>query len=146
MAECPQFRIHTGKVTLLIKMGKPTKIFKQEIWSLSTADTYFSKHIRSFDLKCKRCRQEKPLDCSHYWRRDMWGTRFDPENCDGICRDCHTIWERQQNLEYKKFMLQKLGRVKYDQLEQRARTSTKRRDAILGLMKFLGGVDNSLSS
>jgi len=113
--------------------------FKEKIWVLKYADNKFSLFIRKRDGKCRRCLDTtKPLDCSHYWRRDMKGTRFDPNNCVALCRDCHTIWERQQNQEYKNFMIEWLGLPEYEALERRARTLWKMRDAIQGCMVYLG--------
>lgn len=67
----------------------------------------------------------------------MKGTRFDPRNCIALCRDCHTIWEKHQNEEYKSFMEQILGLQGYIELEARARKSMKMTDAVLGCMALL---------
>lgn len=123
--------------TYPVKRRKKTSIFKIKVWKTTYADNKFSLYIRDRDLVCQRCRQYKPLDNSHYWRRDMKGTRFDPDNCVALCRDCHTHWERHQNEEYKEFMLQRLGRDAYDALETRARRSKKMVDAVIEAMKYL---------
>jgi hypothetical protein len=119
-------------------MGKKTQVFKQKIWSLKHADTKFSLFIRARDGKCQRdgC-STGSLDNSHYWRRDMWGTRFDPDNCVALARNCHTIWERHQNPEYKQFMINRLGQKKYNELEQRARAYKGRRNAIMEVMTLI---------
>lgn len=67
----------------------------------------------------------------------MKGTRFDPNNCVALCRDCHTIWEKQQNEEYRAFMINWLGLEEYEAVEKRARTMKKMTDAILDCMRFL---------
>lgn len=109
-----------------------------KLWNLKYADTKFSLFIRSRDGKCMRCKREDlPLDCSHYWRRDMKGTRFDPNNCIALCRSCHTIWERQQNPEYKRWMMIWLGEEEYHSLEHRARSYMHQRDSIRGCMELL---------
>lgn len=111
---------------------------KQYVWKTTTADNYFSKHIRERDKECRRCFSKvKALDNSHYWGRGNSGTRFDPKNCVALCRDCHTIWERQKNLEYKEFMITWLGQIEYDLLERRARTVKQRHQAILECMELL---------
>lgn len=69
--------------------------------------------------------------------RSHKGTRFDPNNCAALCRECHTIWERQQNLEYKAFMIRWLGVKEYEALERRARTVKQQFTAILECMEFL---------
>lgn len=108
------------------------------IWKTTYADGKFSLYIRKRDGKCMRCnRTDKPLDCSHYWKRGDKGTRFDPKNCIALCRDCHTIWEKQQNLEYKEFMIKWLGQEEYDLLEIRARTVKPQRQAVMECMELL---------
>lgn len=112
--------------------------YKIKIWNTTYADAKFSKWIRQRDGKCLRCLSvAKPLDNSHYWKRGDSGTRFDPENCVALCRDCHTIWEKQQNNEYKTFMLDRLGQERYELLEKRARSFKKRVDAVLEVMELL---------
>lgn len=114
------------------------RVFKVKVWGTPYADSKFSLWIRARDGKCRRCLSaDKPLDNSHYWRRDMKGTRFSPENCVALCRDCHTIWERQQNQEYKDFMIAWLGTQKYEDLEKRARGMMKMRDAVLELQRWI---------
>ncbi|MBR1146688.1 HNH endonuclease [Bradyrhizobium sp. AUGA SZCCT0431] len=114
------------------------KIFKVTPLKTKTADGKFSMWIRQRDGMCRRCKRTGiGLDNSHYWRRDMKRTRFDPKNCIALCRDCHTAWERHQNNEYKAFMVEWLGRDEYDALEERARTSMQMRDAVLELMTWL---------
>lgn len=113
-------------------------LLKNKVWKTVTADKYFSEWIIERDKRCVRChRSDKQLDNSHYWKRGDSSTRFDPKNCDALCRDCHTIWERQKNTEYREFKIKQLGRKEYDALEIRARTFMRREDAILQAMKFL---------
>lgn len=133
--------------------GKPTsapkrkvQVFKQKIWSTKYTDQLFSNYVRQRDGKCMRCyKVDIPLDNSHYWERGRKGTRFDPLNCVALCRDCHTIWEKHQNHEYMQFMAKLLGPVEYINMEKRARTIKKMRDAVLECMEFLKG-DNRLAS
>lgn len=94
-----------------------------------------------------RClRRDIGLDCSHYWKRGDSGTRFDPKNCVALCRNCHTAWEKQQNLEYKAFMIKWLGLKEYEELERRARSFKSRFQAVLECMELLKGesVDNHI--
>lgn len=121
---------------------KAPSVYKIKVWKTTTADQKFSKYIRERDGRCMRCgRSDVGLDCSHYWKRGDKGTRFDPKNCIALCRDCHTIWERQKNNEYKAFMLNWLGREEYEALETRARTSTKLFDAVLEWMALYAELD-----
>lgn len=112
------------------------KVFKVTPIKTDTADTKFSLWIRKRDPQCRRCVITPSSDCSHYWKRGDSGTRFDPENCVGLCRSCHTIWERQKNNEYKDFMVSWLGQEKYDALERRARTFKNRTEAVLDFMNW----------
>lgn len=115
-----------------------TKVFKIKVWKTNYADSRFSQFIRERDGRCMRCRRtDKPLDCSHYWKRGDSATRFDPLNCIALCRDCHTIWERRKNYEYREYMLKTLGEEAYTALEIRARTFQNRREAVMVCMKLL---------
>ncbi len=118
-------------------MGAPTPVYKIKIWKCTYADNKFSQHIRKRDSICRRCKRAQSTDCSHYWLRKHSKTRFDPQNCVGLCRPCHDIWEHQKNNEYKDFMIEWLGKEEYDLLEIRARSFQKRVDAILGCMVLL---------
>lgn len=111
---------------------------KLKIWKTTYADKLFSLFIRARDGKCMRChRTDLPLDCSHYWERGKTGTRFDPDNCIALCRDCHTAWDKKQNQAYKDFMLKRLGQERYDALERKARTMKKMWDAVVECMALL---------
>ena len=106
-----------------------------KVWKTTYADKVFSLFIRKRDGMCMRChRRDVGLDCSHYWVRNNSGTRFDPMNCIALCRECHTIWEKRRNNEYKQFMLDWLGKKDYDLLETRAR-SFKSRDVAVAEFK-----------
>lgn len=102
---------------------------KMKTWSTQTADKYFSRYIRDRDPSCRRC-GAYTSDCSHFWGRGHSGTRFDPENCIGLCRPCHDLWEHQKNNEYKEWMISWLGKEKYEALERRARGFKKREVAV----------------
>jgi hypothetical protein len=112
------------------------RVFKVTPIKTVTADGKFSVWIRHRDPMCRRCRIVPSSDCSHYWKRGDSGTRFDPKNCVGLCRDCHTIWERQKNNEYKAFMIEWLGKEEYDALETRARSFKNRTEAVLEFMAW----------
>lgn len=94
-----------------------------------SADIVFSKLIRRRDAICVRCRRRIATDCSHFWERGNSATRYDPENCDGLCRSCHQIWEGRLNgyIEYKK---EQLGEEKYTALEKKHHSIMSRYDAL----------------
>lgn len=119
-----------------------TRLAKVRDWGTRYADSLFSKHIRTRDPMCRRCWVVPSDDNSHFWGRGHSATRFDPKNCIGLCRPCHDIWEHQKNNEYRKFMVNWLGKEEYEALEHRARSFKKRSDAVRECMVFLKEVKN----
>lgn len=119
---------------------KPKKLRKPKIWTTKKADTEFSKWIRERDGKCKRCGTIKNLTCSHFWVRQHSATRYDPKNCVSVCwMPCHKYhWEKEKHGDYMRFMLSWLGEEEYKKLEDRARSTYPRDDAIRDCMKLLG--------
>jgi len=86
----------------------------------------------------------KWMQCSHFWRREILATRFDPENCDTAHPGCHRFkWEVDKQGEYRNFKIAQLGLRKFNQMQKRAmdcqdgRVRMTRREAIIKLMKFL---------
>jgi hypothetical protein len=113
-----------------------------KIWTITTADKKFSKYIINRDKVCQRCgKSNRRLTCSHFWVRQHYATRFDPENCVALCVWCHTFdkdnWENDRNGEYEAYMMNKLGDRGFEDLKKRHLKQVKRFDSILGLMKFL---------
>lgn len=132
--------------SLIIKIvdeKKITPVFKIKVWGTPYADSLFSLFIRKRDGKCLRCGTKDNLTNSHYWRRGHSGTRFDPENCIALCQDCHSLWENLKNDTYQQFMLDWLGKERYDALEKRARTFMKRRDAVIKFMEYHKSLSHS---
>ena len=114
------------------------RVFKQVIWKTPTADSKFSHAVRERDGgRCRRCKTDKDLTCSHFWERGMKGTRFLMDNCITLCTPCHAEWEHLKNQDYKDFMLEWLGRKRYDEVEKIARTFKKMRDAVAEAMEWL---------
>lgn len=94
-------------------------------------DALFSKLIKQRDgHRCQRCHAlhaegSRGLHNSHYWKRGLMGTRWDPANCVALCYGCHRRWEGDKQGEYHHFMIGRLGRAEYDKLEMKARSVTK---------------------
>ena len=125
---------------------------KRLVWSLTKADTEFSKYIRDRDLICQfpLCSEHERLQCSHWKGRAKNSTRFDPDNCVALCYS-HHYGNKLLGFEYQKqelekhgydgqytiFMKKRLG-DKYKDLIARSNTSVKQSDAIAALMKLLG--------
>ena len=113
----------------------------QKVWKLSTADSKFSAFIRNRDKECLRCSSKFYLQCSHFWSRNHFNTRFDPDNCITICYPCHygsnKGWEYDQAGEYRDFMIKRLGIKKFKQLENKHKQFKTKRNAIIEFMEWL---------
>lgn len=111
------------------------------IWKASTADNKFSKFIRNRDKKCVRCGGIKNLQCSHFFSRVHWSTRYDRDNCITICYPCHygnlNGWEYDQAGEYQDFMIKKLGKNKFKALKEKHYQQITKREAIEKAMTWL---------
>jgi hypothetical protein len=91
-------------------------------------DKVFSQVVRLRDKRCVRCgspvrfnKKGLPVShqCSHYWSRGNWNTRFDLANCDCLCFSCHRLWGGDYRDEYTAFKKKQLGIKKYRELEKR---------------------------
>lgn len=121
------------------KTRKPTKDEKAitpKVWSTKKADKLFSKWIRERDGHCYFCPNPATQN-SHFWGRANSSVRYDPENCDGICGGCHLRHESNKQGLYREMKILQLGHDGYRALEQRARSSVKRLDAIKICMALL---------
>jgi len=103
---------------------------------LDKADIEFSKYVRVRDGKCVRCgrRGEKNaeglpiigLQCSHFLSRWRENTRFDPENADSLCQNCHSFWGVNGKQEYRDFKIKQLGQDAFNLLLIRGRMYKKK--------------------
>ncbi len=113
----------------------------EKVWSLRIADRYFAQFIVERDGKCLRCKRTGRLECSHFWNRTHWATRYDPDNCISLCCPCHAGnskgWEYEQQGEYRDFMTERLGKEKYDLLEAKHREFKSKRETIKECMYWL---------
>lgn len=57
---------------------------------------------------------------SHFWSRKNEATRFDPDNCDTLCANCHHLWGGDYREQYTEFKKKQLGEKKYKELMIRA--------------------------
>jgi len=62
----------------------------------------------------------KQLQCSHYHKRRKQSTRYDEDNCVGLCYGCHQHFEEERD-EYKAWMINLLGEREFDLLSARMR-------------------------
>jgi hypothetical protein len=59
---------------------------------------------------------------SHFWGRGNKSVRYDFENCDSLCAQCHMKHEGNKQGFYRDFKMKQLGKKGYVELEKRART------------------------
>lgn len=108
-----------------------------KLWTSKKADTEFSQYIRERDKFCYFKCANPAKQNSHFWGRANSSTRYDPENCDGVCGGCHMRHEGNKQGLYRDLKIKQLGMDGYMALEKRARSIVKRRDAIVECMKLL---------
>ena len=55
--------------------------------------------------RCRRCKRPGPyLQGHHVHRRNLWGTRHDPDNGLTLCRACHRWWHLNREIAYDWFV------------------------------------------
>jgi len=71
------------------------------------------------------------LENSHYWGRGHENTRFDDRNCHSFCFTCHNKYGHgEKRIEYKEWLIKRLGQDGYDRLQIDANAYKKRDDAM----------------
>ena len=104
---------------------------------LRATDRIFTKIVRIiFKYTCQKCgreyRPDEPLGnlgVSHYYGRARENTRYDISNVSLLCNfPCHRSWEGEERLEYKEYMIKRLGQEGFDILTLKAHTYHKRDD------------------
>lgn len=111
-----------------------------KVWSTEYADTKFSLFIRARDVFCFFGCGNRSTDCSHYMNRGNSATRYDPKNCDGVCRTCHDTYGEGAGGAYKWRKAKQLGPVEFAALERRGHSIMKRDTAIIACMAWLSPV------
>ena len=69
------------------------------------------------------------IHCSHYHGRGKWATRYDLDNCTALCYGCHRFLGGRP-LEHTEFMIKRLGKKKFKELNTRSNIIKKKRDFI----------------
>ena len=106
--------------------------------SISTEDRIFSEYIRKRAMQlvggCERCltpkydivkddgtifKSWKQLQCCHFITRGNRATKWDPDNCSGLCGGCH-IYLDNHHEEFVDFMVARLGEERFERLKLRA--------------------------
>ena len=131
-----------------------------KIWTMRKADDMFSLWIRQRDGMCMHpdCRKKNERDIrymqnSHFYSRDEWAVRYDPDNCDTAHIWCHQgKWEMTKKTDYRTFKIRQLGKKRFKALEKKVSDSkkmgayTSHEDRIRECMEFLkevGFIDNN---
>lgn len=90
---------------------------------LDPADTAFSKYLRAqAKWTCARCGRHaegQGLHAAHFHARRKESVRFDEENVDALCANCHRHFTHHYE-EHKAWKLAQLGQDRYDLLALRA--------------------------
>ena len=92
-------------------------------------DELFSRYIRLRDnYTCQRCGvKSKNVQCAHFHSRRKQQVRFDPDNACTLCMGDH-LYLDSNPLEKVEFFQNRLGQVKFDLLNSRARITFPRPD------------------
>lgn len=94
---------------------------------IRSTDTLWSKYIRR-NGKCEICgRSDIKLECAHYFSRGKENTRFDERNCHCLCFTCHKKSHEDKSY-YKDWLINKLGKKGFEQLELDSNTYKKQDD------------------
>lgn len=93
-------------------------------------DALFSEFIRRrAGWRCEKCGanhtcNREYLDCSHFHRRALKSTRFDPDNCSALCRGCHEYFDTHK-ADYAEWKMKRLGPERFCELNLRAQAVCK---------------------
>lgn len=78
--------------------------------------------------RCENCGKTAGLQCAHIVTRTRNATRVDPSNAFCLCAGCH--WTFTHNpFQWVDFVVGKIGRDAYDELERRSKSPVKANDA-----------------
>ena len=85
---------------------------------------------------CQRCNficpdgpatgKSRRVENSHFIPRRHQATRYDPDNCDCLCKKCHQYFTEDNTGEYAAWKRSDLGDDRYDALIKRGQSICKR--------------------
>ena len=80
-------------------------------------DKVFSEIVRSRG-SCERCGKRENLQCAHIFSRRIMRLRWYLDNA--LCLDykCHIFWAHRNPIEFTRFVENKLGKEKFENLER----------------------------
>ena len=101
------------------KKGSKRNKYKAIIKKL---DTLWSKAVRLRDnFTCQRCgRQHKHVQAAHIFSRNNKSVRWDIDNGITLCHYCHIYWAHREPVEFTKWVIDRLGEEKFNELEKKA--------------------------
>jgi hypothetical protein len=96
-------------------------------------DELFSLIVRARDGRCVECGAVTDLQCAHGFSRFYRGTRWDERNAWALDKACHVRYTFRP-IEWKAWMVKRLGQDGYDALERDARHGIRKLDLKLLLV------------
>lgn len=67
--------------------------------------------------RCERCSKKETLQCCHIYSRTYRNLRWDLDNLLCLCAGCHFYFHKNP-IEFTRFIEQKLGKEKVEQLNE----------------------------
>jgi hypothetical protein len=110
--------------------------------NFATLDREFSLFIRARSYwTCDRCGRDfegakELLHCSHFYSRRNKSVRFDSDNCDALCFECHDYFGLHK-ADYEGWKQIRLGWEKFDALRRRASVVCKLDSSLRGRIRSL---------
>lgn len=83
-------------------------------------DAIHSKKVRARDKKCQKCLKAPATQCAHIFEREKLSTRWDMENCIGMCFYCHLYWAHRSPVEFTLWVQERMGKEKFAALKKRS--------------------------
>ena len=107
------------------------------------SDSLMTEFVRRRDKRCVyrvRCSglaSPEELDCSHWQKRRHEGTRHEPDNCDAVCRLCHSYVESDpEGAKWLDgFKLRQLGKMRHDMVLLTA-NNVQKKDEFMARLKM----------
>ena len=93
-------------------------------WLIAELDKYTSIIVRRRDRRCVTCGTRRNLQCSHFYSRRYLAIRFDPRNCNAMCRRCN-LRHNSSPFAYMRFMQKTYGPDAVLELHETRMTPTR---------------------
>ena len=103
----------------------------------SKLDEITSLYVRTQkNFTCERCGKhiEPPtnqIQCSHFHSRSLRSVRYELDNLDCLCSDCHWFFEKRKTTDYTDWKLKKLGKKRFEALKRKAYRSSEIKIGVL---------------